>query len=466
MFGSRALFAVVTASLACLVPSGSAWAAAFQIEARTEAQAYEIRSYRESDPTHPVLLPRRRIVQYLGLDAYELVTGQDLGFESDLRLYEDFGMPRGEANRLNGLRSEDADLLYANVHYRTGGLELRLGRQLYVDVMDMMAFDGVKARYTLSSGIGAEAYAGLWVKAASFLGSSVYQLDGTREVDPRPATAPGVNPVLGDLEPLYGAKLFAQGFAGFSGALAYRHSFLDGKVTYQRAAAELRYGRGKGLNGFAGVDFDLLMLRLAQLRAELRYDGELFAVSGEVLRQAPVLSAESIWYYFATAPRDEANLRFDLFPVGPLRFYVRGTATRYNLEINTAVDPDIALDPALQTSLTYGGSAGAALRLGRLRSALDVTYRRGPQERQLWIDATAGYVPEGGRFTLDGRISVANVNDGYNPYLRGTFFGAQAWASYLLSRAARVSFVLEENVNPTTLSEAKAFLLLDLKASL
>jgi len=32
------------------------------------------------------VLPRRRIVQGLGLNAFELVTGQDEGFEFDLRL--------------------------------------------------------------------------------------------------------------------------------------------------------------------------------------------------------------------------------------------------------------------------------------------------------------------------------------------------------------------------------------------
>ncbi|WP_217917893.1 hypothetical protein [Myxococcus sp. AM009] len=46
------------------------------MEARTEAQAYQIRVWRGSTPERPVLLPRRRIVQYLGLNAFELVTGE------------------------------------------------------------------------------------------------------------------------------------------------------------------------------------------------------------------------------------------------------------------------------------------------------------------------------------------------------------------------------------------------------
>ena len=180
-----------------------------------------------------------------------------------------------------------------------------------------------------------------------------------------------------------------------------------------------------------------------------------------------MLSADSIWYYFATAPRDEGNLRVDVLPPGPLRFYVRGTATRYNLESNQSLTlASVLKDPALPSGLTWGGSAGAALKAGRVRSALDVTYRNGYRGRQLWVDATAGYVPEHGRFTVDGRVSVAHVSDGFNPYLRGTFYGLQAWGSYALTNAARVSLVLEENVNPLTVAEAKAFLLFDLKANL
>ncbi|MCY1014350.1 hypothetical protein [Pyxidicoccus sp. MSG2] len=155
-------------------------AAAFQVEARTEAQAYQIRAWRGTTPEDPVLLPRRRIVQYLGLNAFELVTGQDMGFESNLRVWADFGLPRGEAALVDGLKSEDAELLHAYVRYAKGGFEGRLGRQLYADVTDILAFDGLRLRYVSRLGLGVEAIGGLWVKGASVLGSSVYQLDGTR----------------------------------------------------------------------------------------------------------------------------------------------------------------------------------------------------------------------------------------------------------------------------------------------
>ncbi|HZH03613.1 MAG TPA: hypothetical protein VEY30_07495, partial [Myxococcaceae bacterium] len=131
---------------ACALGAASLWAqpeaqaAAYLVEARTEAQAYQIRAYRDSNPENPVLLPRRRLVQYLSLNAFELVTGSDLHFESNLRFFADFGLSKNEAALVDGTRSSDADLLYAHINYRRGGFGLRVGRQVYADMMDIMAF--------------------------------------------------------------------------------------------------------------------------------------------------------------------------------------------------------------------------------------------------------------------------------------------------------------------------------------
>ena len=458
-------------SLAVGLLPGAASASAFQLEARTEAQVYQIRSWRDSSPNAPVLLPRRRIVQYLGVNGYELVTGQDVGFESNLRIFADFGLPRGEAAKIDGLRSEDADLLHAFVRYGVGGFEGRLGRQLYVDVADILAFDGLRARYMSPLGLGAEVYGGLWVKGAGFLSSSVYQPDGTRESDARRLEqgVVGADPTLSALEPMYGAKLLLENFGGVSASLGYRRALVEGKTDVERATAEVRYGRGLGLNAVAGADVDLVGRKLAQARAQVRWDGERFAVSGEAMRLSPVFSSDSIWSWFAFAPRDEARLRVDLFPQGPLRYYVQGVGSLYHTALNDSglLVAGAESEPGGQPTTTVGGSAGAALRWGlRGRSALDVSYRQGYGGTQLWADLTAGYGFGDGRFTLDGRLSVARIEDGFNPLLAGNFYGAQLWASRALSRALRLSLVLEQNVNPYTRWDSKVFFLFDLKASL
>ncbi len=466
----RAAHATQALGLAvALLAAGPASAAAFQIEARTEAQAYQIRAWRGTTPDDVVLLPRRRIVQYLGLNAFELVTGQDLGFESSLRIFADFGLPRGEAAKVDGLKSEDADLMYAYARYATGGFEGRVGRQLYIDSMDVMAFDGLRLRYMSRFGVGVEAYGGLWVKGSGLLASPMYQPDGTRESDSRrlEQNIVGADDSLDSLQPVYGAKVLVEGLKGFSGSLGYRKSMLDGKTDLERAGLELRYARGLGVSGVAGLDLDLLQFKPAQARVQVRLDRELYAVSAEVLRFTPVFSTNSIWYYFAFAPRDEVRVRADFYPVGPLRYYVQALGSLYHSNINLAssLADDVDAEGA-PPSTNVGGAAGASLRRGNLRSALDVTYRTGFGGSQLWVDLTGGYSFDQSLFELDGRLSVARVDDGFNPQLRGTFFGAQLWASRALSRAARLSLVLEQNVNPFSRSDTKAFFLFDLKATL
>ncbi|WP_245592020.1 hypothetical protein [Cystobacter fuscus] len=455
--------------LTVLLGSSLASASAFQVEARTEAQVYQIRSWRDAAPSEPVLLPRRRIVQYLGVAGYELVTGQDLGFESNLRVFADFGLPRGEAARIDGVRSEDADLLHAFVRYGVGGVEGRLGRQLYGDVSDILAFDGLSLRYVSPVGVGAEVYGGLWVKGAGFLSSSVYQPDGVRESDTRRLElgVAGADSTLTALEPVYGAKLLLENVRGVSASVGYRRALLAGKTDLERATAEARFGRGLGLNAVAGVDVDLLQLKPAQARLQVRWDAEDLAVSGEAMRLSPVFSADSIWYWFAYAPRDEARVRVDFFPRGALRYYVQAVGSLYHTVLNSSLQlAEAAKAAGGQPSFTVGGSAGAALRRERFRSALDVSVRGGYGGTQLWADLTAGYGFGEGRTTVDGRLSAAYIHDGFNPLLAGGFLGAQLWASQALTRAARVSLVLEQNVNPYTRWDTKVFFLFDLKASL
>ena len=100
------------------------------------------------------------------------------------------------------------------------------------------------------------------------------------------------------------------------------------------------------------------------------------------------------------------------------------------------------------------------------RSAADLTWRNGFGGRQLWLDVTAGYVGGDGRWSVDGRFSLASIRDGYNAQLRGNFYGAQLWGSYQLTPAARASLVVEQNVNPFTKSDTKVFFVFDLKAVL
>lgn len=453
----------------------AAWATAFQIDSRTEAQVSSIRAWRQTDADNPIILPRRRLVQYLGLNGYEIIPKAPLGFESSIRVFADFGLPRGEASRVDGLRSEDADLLFANLSYRGQSLQFRLGRQLYTDVMDLIGFDGAWVRYifrfSAGFGIGAEAYAGLWVKAGSVLGSSVYQPDGIRESDLRRVAAMEAQPyaALDDIAPLIGAKLSLVDLYGISANVGFRQSWLGGKTDIRRIGGDLKWVGFLGLTVMAGIDFDMLLSRVANARWLGRWDSSELSVQVEYIRASPVLSADSIFLYFAHAPRDGFRLRADYYPVGPLRIYAQGLIDLYGTPLNATYMPLIAVAQltaadGVQSNLSYGASGGATARFGSFRLAADLTFKSGYNGRQIWFDLNGGWAPLMASFTAEARISVANVTDPVNQYLKGTYIGAQVFASYALTRASRLSVVVEANFGPATRSDLKVFALYDLKA--
>ena len=133
------------------------------------------------------------------------------------------------------------------------------------------------------------------------------------------------------------------------------------------AGFEFRYARGLGINALVGADFDLMQMKLAQARAQVRLDRELYALSAEALRFSPVFSSDSIWYYFAYAPRDEARLRADFFPTGPLRYYVQGLASLYHTNLNDTLGLASQVDAeGAPSSTNVGGSIGTSLRRGNL----------------------------------------------------------------------------------------------------
>lgn len=449
-------------------------AAAYTLEARTEAQLYSFRAWRQGPNERPTLIPRRRFVQYLGLNAYELVPGQPVGFESSMRVFVDFGLPQEESARLDGVKPAEADLMYANIIYAGDIFTAKLGRQTYVDVMDFVAFDGALVRVSAPVGdgllrLGGEAYLGLWVKGSSAIASSQYQPDGIRESDLRRVGNFEVLPygALDDIEPLLGAKLFVENFKGIGLSAGFRQAWLAGKTDIQRLAFEAKYLSGFGLNVLGALEYDLVLQRISNARALARYDGGEFTFSVEYGRTSPVLSADSIFLYFAHMPRDSGRVRIDFYPIGPLRFYAHAVGDLYHLNINeTSALFGATTDPALAAGLSFGAGGGAALKLGFFKAGADVTFKTGYGGGQIWTDVLAGVAPPQLPLTVDLRFSWANLGDQLNPRLKGNFIGLQLMAGYALTRSARVSAAIEQNFNPFSRSDTKAFLLFDIKANI
>src|SRR5699024_5267092 len=130
------------------------------------------------------------------------------------------------------------------------------------------------------------------------------------------------------------AKLLVQNIGGFSASAGFRQAWLSGKTDIQRFAVEAKYGKGRGLNVLTGLEYDFVLPRVSNVRFQCRDDGDEFAVLAEVMRVSPVLSADSIFLYFATAPRDAGRIRADYYPSGPFRFYAQFNADLYNTNLN------------------------------------------------------------------------------------------------------------------------------------
>jgi hypothetical protein len=183
----------------------------FAVRARSIGQLYELRSFRLVGPD--VVLGRRRFVQTLGLDVWDIGgldaqrrrrgerrRGPTVAFTGYLRLDHDFGdWTLGRIDLGNdAIDAIDAvpelagsavalDLLYGyvSVDDLAGRVDVRIGRQLSVDALDWWSMDGVTARVRLPGHVLVEVFGGLRVRDASPFGVSAVELDGTGGADCR-----------------------------------------------------------------------------------------------------------------------------------------------------------------------------------------------------------------------------------------------------------------------------------------
>ena len=195
------------AALAILLAAAPADAYEFWLRAQTIGQAYEIREYRLLGPD--LFLGRRLVTQTLALritDIGDLSAGRRIAhlperglrisWQSYLRIDHDFGTYTSGRILLPGPVVRDAidvipeladasaslQLLYGYLQLdglADDRLTVQLGRVLGDDGWGSFAVDGGTAHYRLPAPIEVSATAGLRVRAASPLGVSAYELDGT-----------------------------------------------------------------------------------------------------------------------------------------------------------------------------------------------------------------------------------------------------------------------------------------------
>ncbi|HEY6104480.1 MAG TPA: hypothetical protein VIV59_00750, partial [Anaeromyxobacteraceae bacterium] len=410
----------------------TALGAAWDVEARTEAQFYSTPRF-TSVPGEYRWLLRQRLAQVLDLAGFELVGGEDAGMSLLLRLDADFGVTRGEERGLDDAARARLQLLGARLWWKglaRGRMDVELGRVNALDPVTFFAFDGGRVAIRPVPWLEIAAFGGLRVEGASWLGSSTFAPDGVRDSDarrlgayavvacpPNPPSAPGVpcaDPTLDDPAPVFGGRVTATGLPGgfMSSAHAeYRRTLRAGGVIEERVGGGLRYQVGPVAADAAG-QWDLYLSRLVVLRAALRWAAlPWLALVAEGGTWRPVFSADSIFNAYDTSPWQEARLRADLSPSGPLRLWAAGGLAWIE---PTAFGRAAFGDRGGTSPEASGGATWAA---GATALSADASWRGGVQGRQLLAAARARRTVRGW-LGLDLRAALVSVDDPLVPAYR------------------------------------------------
>ena len=249
------------------------------------------------------LLDRRRVTQWVDLRAARLLGLDDLSLQISFRFDAELGL----GDKFDDSSSR-ADLMLAAMRWRRVArpIDLVLGRQLIIDELDFLFFDGLTAEVRLPANLTLRLLGGFAVRDKSFLGGEELELDGVED---------GSIPA-----PLVGASLRLQYREVWAG-LDYRRVVLwaDGWPADDErlgASASLRlFGRTLGLD--AGATFNLLLDQWERMRADLFYrlPGPLrwFRLEAGYLQSRPHFSLDSIFNFFSPAPFHEfhGGVRWD-----------------------------------------------------------------------------------------------------------------------------------------------------------
>lgn len=429
--------------------------AAYDVEARTEAQAYTVAAF---SPDSGRALARRRLVESLDLAGFEILPGEDAGLSLRIRFDADFAVNDRELAGLDGARRDRLLLLGAALHWNglgRGRLDLEAGRITAADPIGFWRLDGGRATLRPAPWLALAAFGGLRVTETSWLGSAAFAPDGTRASDrrriaagvplfpcPSEASRLCADPTLDDPAPTFGARLSVSRLPGAlqGGAeVEYRRTSRAGAVVEERVGAGARWRAGAlGLD--AGGEYDLFVQRIAALRAGLRLAASPWlSLSLEGLHSHPTFSADSIWNLFDTAPSREVGLRADLAPAAwPARLWAAaGTrwygATGYG---RAAFGDGGGWEPF--------GAAGAQARLAGAEILADASLRAGVQGTQAWLGAVVRRTFRSW-IDLEGRATVARMEDPAAPKNGGVFPALAMVLSLRLERSARISLLLEDS---------------------
>ncbi len=462
---------------------GRARAYQIELDAETIGQAYTLRA---GDDT---LVNSRRLTQYLGLNVYGLgptdLYGQPLDrdqfyvsismrFDAELGDFSNLAEMSGRTPQ-DLLSADRLELLYALVGGRDlgGFLDVKLGRQILVDLFDYQSFDGLWLRAKTPFHVAVEAWGGLNVTGAAPFDSPVFRADGValggNEVGSLAARQEDA------LEPTFGVALSTFGLRDVSARLSYSRTISPTEDPQPGEPSSGVVGEQVGLTARArlfgglivpwfGLRYNLLAGRLDELHGGARLlVHRAHSLSLEYVFAAPTFDGDSIWNVFGAEACNDARLtyaltlgRFGLFATGFSRFFGEERTSQ------GAVDPSLL---PLGTSVAYGGTAGAALASRRGSGRLDVYYQDGYGGQTAGVDLSGRVLVLGewdSGVTVEGRLSYVHFADDARAIDHADSLGVQAGVRYAIARGLTLNVAMEENVNRFYASQFRLLALLDI----
>jgi len=458
----RGLLAATLGVALGLGPS-QGWAINAEVRAETQAQSYQLRG-----PYGAPILSYRRLTQTLSLGAQDRSNdprGYILTIRARLRIDADFGAAcdpttdrcldevnqarGGEFSPLFVRRAVDLPWAYVDLERLGGGpLDLRGGRQLVVDPLGFLLFDGGRARLRLGDRLVFDAYGGLETRAGFPLANGRYTRDGLVYADRTgwdSTLAPQVQQRA--MAWLVGAAVDLRELGPLSARLAWRtvrgaagvvEEKLGASVDLQvsrrsRLVSEVVYSTPQGLVSWASLAFE---------RASP--SGSLLGL--EIARSRPVFDLTSIWASFWVDPTDDLRVHGE-WPLGRgATLVLAGLVRRYALDAATTASLANrgAADGALWAA---GATAGVSVRRARSDGSVRLTAEHGEVASRAGGDLMARWWLRPGRVRLDAGASVWWTRDVLRPERDLASVGFVAGALLRLGAFADVHLTLEDDIN-------------------
>jgi len=519
------------AALVIAVGATPAHAYEFWLRAQTIGQAYQLRDYRLFGPD--LFQGRRRYTQTLALRIWDVgdlaaarrrarrpERGLRVSWQSYLRVDHDFGTYTAGRIRLSPAVRRDAIDVVPELADSVAGLQLlygyleltgigddraavRVGRVLADEGWGTTGIDGGSVRVELPPPLAVTASGGLRVRAASPLGVTAYELDGTSGAGCREyveAAEPGTgtwrlidrdraikNTRLGsDFEycpqrevrqPTVGVALATSRLRRFGAEVGYRRTWsrtvgiigevdrfgapdvglypnefgqapgsgVDEERLHARVHGELR-AAGLALRPFANARLSLLHAVIDRADAGVRVERGRHAIEPAVEHFYPTFDGDSIWNAFSIEPTTDVRLgyRYD----GRARATANAWLRRYAHE-DGAGSVSGGLDASIEQALSPGWRVRADALWDdgyggrRAGGGGEAAWRRG--DRNLW---------------LRGRVLVLGVA----PDDRGRYVDASAVVSttWRVADAVAIHAIAEADLDPQHDLHTRAIAVLDL----